>query len=62
MINLEEEIKVIRNEGLCLSSKIIKHPSYNMASLRMRNFMMQGNNAFSGNYDGKHHNGYSLGS
>lgn len=32
-----------------------------MASLRMRNFMMQGNNAFSGNNEGKYHHGYSLG-
>ena len=54
-------MKVIKNEGLCLSSKVIKHPSYNMASLRMRNFMMQGNNAFSGNYEGKYQHGYSLG-
>jgi hypothetical protein len=40
----------MKNEGLALSTKIIKHPSYNMANLRMRNFMMQGNNAFSSNY------------
>lgn len=42
---------MIKNEGLNLSTKIIKNPSFNMVNLRMRNFMMQGNSAISPHYN-----------